>query len=224
MNVVEKSGRGNATGASLIDLMVATLLGSLLLASVYTVLFQTQATIESQQEMVELRQQARVAVNQMTIELRMAGYDLGNLTESFVQADTDQIVFVADIDAGSVEIPCGAAFEGAADGGAERIDYQVVAGWLVRTVDCWDGATWTNEYTNQRLAANVLSEEALFQYFDAAGNELVVGAGGLTAAQRALVRSIVITLVLENPDSQALGIETTRYRLQKRLGVRNSGG
>jgi len=224
MNVVEKSGLGNATGASLIDLMVATLLGSLLLASVYTVLFQTQATIESQQEMVELRQQARVAVNQMTIELRMAGYDLGNLTESFVQADTDQIVFVADIDAGSVEIPCGAAFEGAADGGAERIDYQVVAGWLVRTVDCWDGATWTNEYTNQRLAANVLSEEALFQYFDAAGNELVVGAGGLTAAQRALVRSIVITLVLENPDSQALGIETTRYRLQKRLGVRNSGG
>ena len=120
MNVVEKSGLGNATGASLIDLMVATLLGSLLLASVYTVLFQTQATIESQQEMVELRQQARVAVNQMTIELRMAGYDLGNLTESFVQADTDQIVFVADIDAGSVEIPCGAAFEGAADGGAER--------------------------------------------------------------------------------------------------------
>jgi len=224
MNVVEKSGRGNATGASLIDLMVATLLGSLLLASVYTVLFQTQATIESQLKMVELRQQARVAVNQMTIELRMAGYDLGNLTESFVQADTDQIVFVADIDAGSVEIPCGAAFEGAADGGAERIDYQVVAGWLVRTVDCWDGATWTNEYTNQRLAANVLSEEALFQYFDAAGNELVVGAGGLTAAQRALVRAIVITLVLENPDSQALGIETTRYRLQKRLGVRNSGG
>ncbi len=224
MNVVEKSGLGNATGASLIDLMVATLLGSLLLASVYTVLFQTQATIESQLKMVELRQQARVAVNQMTIELRMAGYDLGNLTESFVQADTDQIVFVADIDAGSVEIPCGAAFEGAADGGAERIDYQVVAGWLVRTVDCWDGATWTNEYTNQRLAANVLSEEALFQYFDAAGNELVVGAGGLTAAQRALVRAIVITLVLENPDSQALGIETTRYRLQKRLGVRNSGG
>jgi len=224
MNVVEKSGLGNATGASLIELMVATLLGSLLLASVYTVLFQTQATIESQLKMVELRQQARVAVNQMTIELRMAGYDLGNLTESFVQADTDQIVFVADIDAGSVEIPCGAAFEGAADGGVERIDYQVVAGWLVRTVDCWDGATWTNEYTNQRLAANVLSEEALFQYFDAAGNELVVGAGGLTAAQRALVRAIVITLVLENPDSQALGIETTRYRLQKRLGVRNSGG
>jgi hypothetical protein len=163
-------------------------------------------------------------VNQLTIELRMAGYDLGNLTEPFVRADTERIVFVADIDAGSVEIPCGAAFENAVGGGAERIDYQVVAGWLVRTVDCWDGATWTNEYTNQRLASNVLIEEPLFRYLDGAGNELVVAPGGLTAAQRALVRSIVITLLLENPDSQALGIERVRYRLQKQLGIRNAGG
>jgi len=204
---------GDAAGASLIDLMVATLVGGLLLAGVYSVLFQTQTTIESQQDMVELRQQARVAVNQLTIELRMAGYDLGNLTEPFVRADTERIVFVADIDAGSVEIPCGAAFENAVGGGAERIDYQVVAGWLVRTVDCWDGATWTNEYTNQRLASNVLIEEPLFRYLD-----------GATAAQRALVRSIVITLLLENPDSQALGIERVRYRLQKQLGIRNAGG
>ena len=214
----------DAAGASLIEPLVATLVISMLLAAVYTVLFQTQATIESQQDIMELRQQARVAVNQLAIELRMAGYDLGNLTEPFVQADTDQIVFVADIDAGSVEILCGAAVENAVGGGAERIDYHLVAGWLVRTVDCWDGATWTNAYTNQPLAANVLNEEPLFQYLDAAGNELVVGQTGLTAAQRALVRSIIITLVLENADRQALGDETVRYRIQKQLGIRNAGG
>ncbi len=165
---------GDAAGASLVELMVATLVISLRLTAVYTVLFQTQATIESQQDIMELRQQARVAVNQLATELRMmSGYDLGDLTEPFVQADTDQIVFVADINAGSVEIPCGAAAENAVGGGAERIDYHLVAGWLVRTVDCWDGATWTNAYTNQRLAANVLNEEPLFQYLDAAGNDLV---------------------------------------------------
>ena len=98
---------------------------------------------------------------------------------------------------------------------------RAASAWI-RTVDCWDGATWTNEYTNQPMAANVLSEQPLFQYLDAAGNDLVVGAGGLTTTQRALVRSIIITLVLENPDSQALGIEHVRFRLESRIAVRNS--
>ena len=206
---------------SLIELLVASLVILMLLGAVYSVLFQTQATIESQQDMMDLRQQARVAVNQMAIELRMAGYDRGNLTESFMIADTDQIVFVADIDAGSAEIPCGAAFENAAGGGAERIDYHLIAGWLVRTVDCWDGNSWTNEYTDQRLASNVLNLEPIFRYLDGDGNALVVAAGGLTAAQRALVRSIIVTLVLEDPDIQVIKGEQVRYRMETQLGVRN---
>lgn len=99
----------------------------------------------------------------------------------------------------------------------------MVAGWLVRTVDCWDGNSWVNEYTNQRLAANVLTEEPIFRYLDAAGNELPVAVGGLTAAQRALVRSIIITLVLEHPDIQILDGQQVRYRLEAQLGIRNVG-
>jgi len=209
---------------SLIELLVATLVILMLLGAVYSVLFQTQATVESQQDMMDLRQQARVAVNQLVTEIRMAGYDRGNLTESFLFADTDQIIFVADIDAGSAELPCGAAFENAAGGGAERIDYHLMAGWLVRTVDCWDGNSWTNEYTDQHLADNVLNLEPIFRYLDGAGNDLVVSAGGLTAAQRALVRSIIITLVLENPDIQVIKNERVRYRLQSQVGLRNVGG
>jgi len=213
----------DAAGTSLVELLIASAIILLLLGAVYSVLFQTQATIESQQDMMDLRQQARVAVNQMATELRMAGYDLGNLTEPFTGADTDQVVFVADIDAGSSEVPCGAALENAVGGGAERIDYRVVAGWLVRTVDCWNGNSWVNEYTNQRLAANVLTEEPIFRYLDAAGNELPVAVGGLTAAQRALVRSIIITLVLEHPDIQILDGQQVRYRLETQLGIRNVG-
>ena len=139
-------------------------------------------------------------------------------------AERERLVFAADIDAGSAETPCDATFEDAAGGGAERIDYRIVEGWLVRTVDCWNGTAWTNAYTNQRLAQNLISDEPLFQYLDGAGNVLPSGSpGGLTAAQREQVRSIIITLLLENPDTQALGEENVRYRLQTRLGVRNNG-
>lgn len=210
-------------GMSLVELMVASLIILLLLGAVYSVLFQSQATIESQLALMDLRQQARVAANQMTADLRMTGYDLGNLSESLLHADADHVIFVADIDAGSTEVPCGAVSENAAGGGAERIDYHVVAGLLVRTVDCWDGNSWTNEYTDQRLAANLLSLEPVFRYLDGTGVELAVAGGGLTAAQRDQVRSIVVTLVLEHPDIQVLDGQRVRYRLEKQVGMRNSG-
>ena len=110
-----------------------------------------------------------------------------------------------------------------AGGGAERVDYHLVAGRLSRTVDCWDGNAWTNEYTDQRLADNLLTLEPLFRYLDADGNALVVPEGGLTAEQRGQVRSIVVTLLLENPDTPVLNGERVRYRIQTQLGLRNVG-
>ena len=211
-------------GYSVIELLIATVVLALLLGGLYTVLFQSQAVFEAHQDSMALRQEARVAISQLATELRLAGYGLGNLPEAIPEASTSRLVFVADIDDGSPNAPCGAASETALNGGAERITHQLDANRnLLRTVDCWDGNAWTNEYTNQILAANVYDDEAVFRYLDATGTELVPGGGGLTAAQRAQVRSIVITLLLKDPDTQAVGPSQVQYRISTRLAIRNLG-
>lgn len=215
--------RSRSSGYSTLELLVSLLIVSLILAALYTVLIQTQATFQAQEDTMALRQSARVVIDQLTTELRMAGFDIGNLPEALVDARSDQVSFVVDIDNGSPEPPCNAAIEGAADGGAERFSYRVQGGDLLRTVDCWDGTAWSNEYTDLPVAENLLSTNPLFRYFDANNNELVPGGGGsLTAAQRALVKTIVIAVEVEDPDRQLVGQTNVDFRITTRVTLRNA--
>lgn len=216
-------GRDPAAGYSLIELLISMAILTVLLAGLYSVLFQSQATFEAQQDDVAIRQQARVGVDQLTNELRLAGYDMGNLNEAVAAGTTTSVTFVADIDDGSADPPCGAAFEDAADGGAERVAYRAVDGELLRTVDCWDGTSWTNEYTDQVVARNLLDDNSLFRYYDSNGDEIVPGGGGLTAAQRAAVRVVQIDLdLMDTGQIEVLGGEDhPAFRLGTRVKLRN---
>ena len=68
-------------GYTLLEVLVSMLVVSLLLGGLYTVLFQTQASFEHQQLAMSLRQEARVVLNELTVEVRMVGFDIGNLPE-----------------------------------------------------------------------------------------------------------------------------------------------
>ena len=215
--------RATEQGYSLLEMVVSLALMSFILGGAYTVLFQSQAVSEAQQDSLALRQQARVTMNTVVQELRMAGFRMGNLAEALEDARTDRITFVADIDNGSPNPPCNAGFEDAVDGGAERITYIFQNGNLERSIDCWNGAAWVNEYTNQIVTRNLINGGPVFQFFDENGTELVPAATGLTAAERDAVRNVQITLVLEDPDLQVLGEPNVGFQLTSRATLRNAG-
>jgi prepilin-type N-terminal cleavage/methylation domain-containing protein len=210
-------------GYSLIELMVAMVVSVLLIGGLYQALFQSQATYESTQEQGALRQQARVVMNQLTDELRMAGYDIGSAPERLVYAGATEIAFVADVDDGDLAAPCGAAEEGAAGGGAERVRYRLVGTDLLRSVDCWNGASWSAEYAGQVAATEVQNARPLFRYFDENDNELFPGAGSLSAADREAVIGVWVHLDFTDPDNQAVGDPNVDFELNTAVRLRNAG-
>ena len=62
-------------GFSLLELMVAMAIASVLMAGIYTFYHNQLKTHITQQEMVDMQQDARAAMYMMTREIRMAGYD-----------------------------------------------------------------------------------------------------------------------------------------------------
>ena len=104
--------RAAEQGYSLVELLISLVLMGLIFGGLYTILFQSQTTFEAQQASMALRQQARVAINNIVPEIRMAGFGMENLTELIADARIDRIAFVADIDNGNPAPPCSAAFEG----------------------------------------------------------------------------------------------------------------
>jgi len=143
-------------GYTLVEALVSVFLMTMILGGMYSMLFQSQATFDAQQDAMGLRQQARVAMDEMATQIRMAGASIDNLPSPLVLGAAETVIFVADIDAGSAAPPCGAATENALNGGAERITFRVVNGALLRSIDCWDGANWTAEYTDQVLARDLI--------------------------------------------------------------------
>ena len=208
-------------GVSLVELIIAIGLVSVLMGSAYSVLFQSQSIFEKQLSTQALRQESRVAITQMISELRLTGYNLGTVTDSLPMGSPTAISIVADVDDGAADGSCNATYEGAAGGGAERITYTLQTGQLRRTVDCWDGSAWTASATNQLWADDLPGEQVLFRYFDATGVELVP-ATTLSAAQRVQVRSVRVALTLVDLDTtQTTGEQQVHFELETRIKLRN---
>jgi len=212
--------RAREEGYTLIEMLITVFLMTVIMTGAYSVLFQGQATFDAEQDAMALRQGARIALDEMASQIRMAGADIGNLPAPLVQAGTNTLVFVADVDAGDAAPPCGAAIENAVDGGAERITYTVVAGTLLRSIDCWDGANWSAEYADQVLARDLQLAGPLFRYFDTDGTELVP-AGNLTAAQLDLVRTVGIDVALQDPEQQVLPDSFVGFEMSTLVQLRN---
>lgn len=183
-------------GFGLVEMTVASAVMGLLMAGVFTLIFRSQVTFELQIANMGIRQQARVSLDRLVTELRLAGYRIDNLDEPISRGGSNVLQLVGDIDDSDPGAPCGAAFEDAVDGGAERVTYEVSVGRLMRSVECWDGAAWTPELSNQVVAMHLVGAQSLFRYFDAAGNEIVPAGAELTLAQRAAIRLVTVNLEL----------------------------
>lgn len=212
--------RDSERGFGLLEMTIASAVLGLLMAGAFTLLFRSQVTFELQLANAEIRQQARVSIERMSTELRLAGYRIDNLSEPITRAGANVLQFAGDIDDSDAAPPCGAAFENAADGGAERLTYTVSVGRLMRGVDCWDGSSWTTEFTNQVAASNLVGEQTVFRFFDENGAEIDPGAGELSAADRARIRLVTIDMRLMDPEEPVEG-EHPEFDLSARVRLPN---
>jgi type IV pilus assembly protein PilW len=164
---------GRANGFSLVELLVATAIGLVVLGAMYSVFTMQNKTFSKQEQIVEMHQNARAAMDMMSREIRMAGYDPvevnfdSNPSNNFsgVTANSSQLQIQADLDG-----------NGAIDAASkENIVYAFDAGNKKITRNIGAGA--------QSFAENV--DSFTFAYLD--------GSGNVTAALTS-VRQIRITI------------------------------
>lgn len=65
------------TGVTLIELLIALVISSILVAALYRTFIDQQKTYTVQDQVADMQQSVRVGIDQMTREIRMAGYGLG---------------------------------------------------------------------------------------------------------------------------------------------------
>jgi len=173
-------------GFSLIELMVAIAIASVLMAAISTFYHSQLKTHVTQQEIADMQQDARAAMYMMTREIRMAGYDPLNSGATIRLADATEIAFDSDSD-------------GTANGeidSSERFYYGLDNGNLVR-------GGWTNPAAPnpENLSPVALNIDALdFVYLNSAGQ---------IAAELNDIRSVQITLVARS-GSQARALMRKR--------------
>jgi type IV pilus assembly protein PilW len=163
-------------GFSLLELMVTIAAASVLMAAISTFYHSQLKTHVTQNELVDMQQDARAAMYMMTREIRMAGYDPLNNTGAGIRlADAAQMAFDSDND-------------GTADGtigAGERFYYGLRDGNLVR--GGWTDPSAPVPDPDSSLSPVALNIDALnFVYLDSAGE--------ITTDLDA-IRSVQITLV-----------------------------
>ena len=195
-----KSINSSQKGFSLIELMVSMAIASILMAGIYT-FYQNQLKSHiTQQQMVDMQQDARAAMYMMTRELRMAGYDPQNTGATIRTANVAQMAFDSDSD--------GAA-DGVINDNTERFFYALSndadEDGLADGTPCnlqrgsWDAPAAPVSKTMNPLALNI---EALnFVYLDIDGDTLNDDGNGNVIANIGAIRSVEITLVARSGDA-----------------------
>lgn len=198
-------------GFTLVELMVAMVVASLVLTAVVSA-YQLQVRSKNTQEVLtDMNETTRVALEVMINEIRSARLDPTTLANArFMIADTDQIRF-------SMDIGDGASFDsdGDIDDANEQVDYALTGtGHLGRTTAGADGV-FDGSDIQQPLARNV---DALnFVYLDAQNNVL---ATPVNAANRPNIRRVEVTLVARAGEAGGAGYtgahtDSTSYENQR---------
>jgi len=95
---MDRSWMGKKNGFTLIELMAGILISAIILAGLYSVFFSQQKAFSAQEQVAEMNQNLRAALDLMTREIRLAGYK--TWTSSFdgiATATSDSIRILADL-------------------------------------------------------------------------------------------------------------------------------
>jgi type IV pilus assembly protein PilW len=199
-----KPRTGREGGLTLVELMVALVIATILLAGLYRLFRSTQTGYLAQNQLAELQQNARIGVDEMIREMRLAGY------QAYcdpVTADAAMFEFEADTDL---------------NGKPERIIYKLDAennrllrassGDLDASIGCtsYDATAAANDLY-QTVASNVTSLN--FAYYDRSN--------GPTVDPSAVRRmTINLTVSAKKPEQ---GGATRSVQMTSDVKLRNEG-
>ena len=167
----------NESGFTLTELLIAMAISGLLLAAVVTTFLIQRSSFALQEQITEMVQNARAAMDMMTREIRMAGYDPTRTAgASIVSAQANTINFTLD----TTNTAGGGGPDGNVNGPNENITYTLYTTNGVQKLSRKTGGT---NGQNQPLIEHV---QALnFVYRDGAGN---------VTTSPATIRQVLITV------------------------------
>jgi len=99
-------------GFNLIELLIAMTIGLIILAALSSTFLMQREIYDVQEQIVEMVQNARAAMDMMTSEIRMAGYDPAGAVFDGIPYNAGQLQIFADLDG-----------DGNAGGSSENITY-----------------------------------------------------------------------------------------------------
>jgi type IV pilus assembly protein PilW len=180
-------------GFSLLEMLIVLAVFTFIVGGIFTNLSQSQIRYQFEQEVAELQQSGRNAVDLMEREIKLAGfpkasyYDSGQnwtsansnkVAAGFITIGATNLVFEADIEE---------------DGIVERVDYNLSSGTLSRSAEDKPAGGGAPAATYKVLANNVTA--LTFSYLDSNGTATA------TASQVKFVQ-ILLTLNTTNVDPQ----------------------
>lgn len=179
-------------GFTLPEVMIAMVLGGIAMGAVMTSFNVQHRTYLAQDQVVEMQQNLRVAMDMMVREIRMAGYDpTGTAGAAIESAISNRIVFTVDWN-GNGTLSAGESWEA-----NERLIYGL------NTVGTIGRGTGTGSAGLQRVADNVVNLE--FYYLLADGTQT------LMPADPTQIRGIQITMLAQTAAADHNYTDSTTY-------------
>ncbi len=144
----------NSCGFTLVELMLTMAVSGIIVAAIYSAYMSQQRTYLAQEQVAEMQQNIRAAIDMMTREIRMAGYDPNATADAkIIEALPDRLSFTMDFN-GNGTLMDGSSFEA-----NEKVAYRLNANNTL-------GRTTGNGVIAQPVAENISQLE--FHYLDAA--------------------------------------------------------
>ena len=187
--------RPQARGTGLLELLVGTLLGLVVLGMLTTTVGTGARLLATAAARGELEDIAELAVEALAFDVRRAGYDPLRIgVAALAEAHTDRVGVRADLDGdGVVDDTSEEAVAYVCNPSARRLSRIVGR----QSLPLANGAT-----------------TCAFRYFDATGAALAVPVAGLAPAERARVRSVALDLTLAAAGLHVPATRTVRVALR----------
>jgi len=173
-------------GFSLVELLIAIAISGIVLAAVSSLFIMQNKSYSVQEQVAEMQQNARAAMDIMAREIRMAGYDpTGSANASIVSATSNSINFTQDITGSSNPSDPYYPSDGDTADANENITYSLYTSSGIQKIGRNTGGV------NQPVAENI--QALAFAYLDSSGTPTAV---------IAKIRQIKITIKARtaNPD------------------------
>lgn len=188
--------RSSARGCGLVDLVVGTFLGFVVLTMLAAGLGSGGRLLANAGQRGEVEDTTQLAVEAFAFDARRAGFDPAAVgVERIIQAQTDRITFTADLDG-----------DGVVDATSEeKVAYVCNPG--LRRLSRIVGAQ------SLPLADDVVA--CALRYIDGSGATIPVPAGGLVSADRARTTAVVLDVSLKPATLTRAVARTLRVALRR---------